>query len=74
MATATMERTVEEIIAGWRDGDLDGPVGPVFSEGFAVQEITATGGGGWDPWSGAQTYSEMSGSYDPCKNIHYYCC
>ncbi len=75
MAAVTMERTIEEIIAGWRDGELDGPAGPLFDEGFTVQEITATGGGGGTmPGSLGNMCSALTGSYDPCKGVYYQCC
>lgn len=70
MAALTMERTVEEIVAGWRDGELEGPAGPLFNEGYTPYEITATGG----QMSLSPEFSEMSGSYDPCKGMWYWCC
>lgn len=70
MSNATLERTVDDVIAGWRDGDLDGnPAGPLFSEGYAAQEITMTGAGGT-----GMPFSEMSGSYDPCTGMYWNCC
>ena len=70
MATMTMERSVEEIVAGWRDGELDGPAGPVLGEGYVAQEITATG----TPVTSAMPYSDWSGSYDPCSGMWWMCC
>jgi hypothetical protein len=71
MATATAVRTVDEVIAGWRDGDLDGnPAGPVFSEGYALQEITMTGGS----LSGAPGASLKSMSFNECTGEWWWCC
>jgi hypothetical protein len=43
------ERTVDDIVAGWRrDPDADGPVnpaGPLFADQYTEFEITMTGGG-----------------------------
>lgn len=74
MATLAAVRTVDEVIAGWRSGeDVEGaanPAGPVFSEGYAEQEITMTGGSG----SGNGKCSLMSMSVDPCTGQQLWCC
>ncbi len=72
MATLAPERTVDEVVAGWRRGrhedGPENPAGPVYAGGGYVEhEITMTG-------SGPGTCSEMSMSYDPVTGETYYCC
>lgn len=51
--TLAPERTVEEIVAGWRLGldpdGFDNPAGPLYFSGYAESEITRTGGTSADP-------------------------
>ena len=74
MATVTMERSVEEIVAGWRDGGLeDGPAGPLYSHDYAVQEITATGTGGCGLVT-STSLTMVSAHGDPCSKEAKACC
>ena len=42
-----MKERAQDIVAGWRAGDVDGPAGPLFPSGeYAEHELTMTGHSG----------------------------
>jgi hypothetical protein len=55
MSVATPERTVDEIVAGWRRGldedGLENPAGPLFFDEYAEFDLTRTGGATKDPFT-----------------------